>query len=231
MTHYHTDETLTQAISKNELVNDLKLMGIQEGMVLEVHSSMKKIGYVIGGAQSVVDALLDCIGYDGTLIMATQDSQNTEPSYWQNPPIERRLWSKVRENMPGFDPDASEIHEMGDVANNLNRRQGAYRSYHPNCGFVAYGKYARLITNNQSLNFPLGEQSPLAAMYQLPTYVLLIGVGYDNCTSMHLGEYRSDARRVLIQGGAIEENGYRKWVKYLDLDLNSDEFAQVGKKT
>ena len=46
---------------------------------------------------------------------------------------------------------------------------------------------------------------------------------------MHLGEYRSNARPVELQGGAIEENGYRKWVSYLELRLNSDEFTEIGK--
>ena len=53
-----TKETLTEVISRNDIIEDLKKLGVREGMVLEVHSSLSSLGYVVGGAQSVVDALL-----------------------------------------------------------------------------------------------------------------------------------------------------------------------------
>ena len=162
--------------------------------------------------------------------MPIECGDNTEHSFWVAPPIERSLWQTVRDNMPAFKADASEFRSMGVVPSNLNRRPGAYRSYHPNCSFVAYGKYAKLITHQHELNFALGEKSPLAALYQLPSYVLLLGVDYDNCTAMHLGECRSNVREIILQGGAIEENGYRKWVRYLDFAMDSDEFLAIGEK-
>ena len=221
--------SIEKALSEEELVQQLKALGIREGMVLEVHSSLKAIGYVIGGAQSVVNALQQAVGYDGTLVMPIQSRENTEPSYWIDPPASRDLWEKIRNTTPGFNADASEFPLMGAVGQNLNRRPGAYQSYHPNCAFVTYGKYGKLIAHQHDLDFALGEQSPLGAMYLLPSYILLIGVGYDCCTGMHLGEYRSNVRDIIVQGGAIEENGYRKWVRYLDLDLDSDEFPEIGK--
>ncbi len=223
-------KTLDTAISKKDIISDLRKLGLQEGMTVEVHSSLSSFGYVIGGAQTVVDALMETVGYEGTLVMALQDSNNNEPSYWSRPPIERELWEKVRNSMPAFNPNESEFKSMGDITNNLNRRAGAYRSYHPSCAFVTFGKYGKLIANKHELDFGLGEQSPLGTIYGLPSYVLLIGVDYDNCTGMHLAEYRSGVRKILLQGGAIEENGYRKWVKYLDIDLDSDEFLEIGKE-
>lgn len=222
--------TSKETFSKKDLVSQFKKLGVRPGMTLEVHSSLKSIGYVIGGAQAVVDALMEAVGFDGTLVMCIQSSENSEPAFWENPPAERRLWQKIRDNTPAYNPDSSQFENMGQIANNLNRRAGTYRSSHPMCGFVTYGKYGKLIAQNQSLDFGLGEQSPLATMYQLPSYILLIGVGYDNCTGMHLGEYRSGVRPIILQGGAIEENGTRKWVKYLECDLDSDDFPEIGKK-
>lgn len=223
-------ELVREVVTKTDIVNGLRQLGVLEGMVLEVHASMRSLGYVIGGAQTVVDALIDAVGFDGTVVMPIQASENTEPSFWENPPVDRSLWKKVRESMPAFKPDESDISNMGAIAENLNRRPGAYRSYHPSCAFVTYGKYGKLITQKQSLDYALSEESPLGQMYQLPSYVLLMGVDFDRCTAMHLGEYRSNARQVILQGGAIEENGYRKWVKYLDLALDSDEFVEIGRK-
>ena len=219
-----------ETLSKKDLVNQLKKLGVRPGMTLEVHTSMKSLGYVIGGAQTVVDALMEAVGFDGTLVMPLQTYENNEPAYWENPPAERRLWQKIRDNTPAYNPDSSQFRHMGEVVNNLNRRAGVYRSSHPSLAFVTYGKYGKLIAQNQSMDFGLGEQSPLGTLYQLPSYILLIGVGYDNCTAMHLAEYRSGIRPVILQGGAIEENGSRKWVKYLDCDLDSDDFPPIGKK-
>lgn len=229
MTSYQ-NKPLEEAVSREDLVEGFRRIGIKKGMTVEVHTSMKKFGYVIGGSQTVVDALLEAVGYDGTIVMPLQSSGNTEPSYWVNPPAERYLWNKIRSSMPPFDPDASEFAYMGQVPNNLNRRPGAYRSNHPSCAFVTYGKYGKLIAHTHDLDFALGENSPLGTMYGLPSYILLAGVGYDNCTAMHLGEYRSNARPIVLQGSAVEENGYRHWEKYLDLDLDSDEFKEIGEK-
>lgn len=223
-------KTVNKLLTKTSLIEQFRKLGIQEGMTLEVHAALSSFGFVVGGSQTIVDALMETVGYDGTLVMPLQDSNNTEPSYWQNPPVERELWNEVRSSIPAFKPDESEFGFMGAIPNNLNRRPGAYRSYHPSCGFVTYGKYGKLIAHTHSLDFPFGEQSPLATMYGLPSYVVLLGVGYDNCTGLHLGECRSNVRPILLQGGAIEENGYRKWVKYLDYDLDSDEFVEIGKE-
>ena len=175
MTAYQSNETITEAFSKSDLVGQLNQLGIKEGMVLEVHSSLKSLGYVIGGAQTVVDALIDAVGFEGTLVMPIQASSNCEPYFWENPPAERKLIKKIRDSIPAFDPDSSDIMYMGEIAANLNRRDGAYRSYHPNSAFVSYGKYGKLITNQHSLSWSLGEQSPLKVMYDLPSSVLLMG--------------------------------------------------------
>ena len=222
------NDSITQAYDKNELVSQLRELGVREGMVLEVHSSLSSIGYVIGGSQTVVDALQEAVGFDGTLVMAIQNCNNTEPANWINPPADRKLWEKIRTQTPAYKPDESDFPYMSQIAQNLNRRAGAYRSYHPSCGFVTYGKYGKLIAHEQSLDYPLGEDSPLGAMYQLPSYILLIGVGYDKATGMHLGEYRSNTRSIILNGGAIEQNGYRRWVEYYDLELDSEDFPEIG---
>ena len=222
-------ETIRQGLTKDELIQGFRKLGIVEGMILEVHSSLKSFGYVIGGAQAVVDALMDVVGYEGTLVMPLQSGDNTEPSYWVNPPIDCSLWSRVRAETPAFSPRETDIRNMGAVVNNFRRRQGVYFSYHPNSAFVAYGKYAKLICSDHPLNYSLSDRSPLGKLIQLKTFVLLLGVGYDSCTGMHLAEYRSKVRPVILQGGRIEENGSSKWVKFIDLALDSDEFNEPGR--
>ncbi len=223
---------MTEALSANELISQLGrlLVTPERGIVLEVHCSLKSIGYIIGGAQALNDALIRSLGHEGTLVMPFQCFDNSEPAFWQQPPLDRSLWEKIRQNMPAFSPQSSQPRGMSEACMNLSRRPGCYASDHPTSSFLAYGKYGKLITNKQNFDFPLAEDSPLSTMYDLPSYVLLIGVGYDRCTAMHLGECLSQKRPVILQGSAVNENGYRRWKKYLDYDMDSSIFPAIGQK-
>ncbi len=221
---------LEKILTKEDLVKHFKMMGIEKGMTIEVHSSLKSFGYVCGGAQAVVDALLEVVSYEGTVLMPMQTGDNSEPSYWQNPPIAHELQKEVRLHMPPYHKKESELRKMGAIANNFRRRDGVVYSNHPTVALAAWGKYAKLLCNRQSLHFGLGEESPLARLYELKGYVLLLGVDYDNCTALHLAEYRSDIRPIILQGAAVELNGARVWKKYLDIELDSTSFVDIGNK-
>ena len=52
-----------------ELVAQLKQLGITPGGILLVHSSLRPLGKVEGGAETVVNALLEALGPEGTLLM------------------------------------------------------------------------------------------------------------------------------------------------------------------
>ena len=57
--------------SKEEIVQQLTLLGIQKGMVLLVQADLQRLGYLIGGEQALIEALIDAVGYEGTLVMPT----------------------------------------------------------------------------------------------------------------------------------------------------------------
>ena len=227
---YQSSETITSALSKDELVQQLRHLGVKRGMTLEVHASLKSLGFVIGGAQSVVDALLECVGPEGTLVMSAQNSNNTEPVFWENPPIERSLFQKIRDNAPATVAHGSDMFWMGEVGRNLAMRNEAVFSGHPNCAFAAIGRKANKLMESHPLDFALGDDSPLGRMYDDDCQVLLIGVGYDRCTGMHLAESRSGIRCIMVQGAAVNEDGERVWKKYLDLNYDADDFTQIGEK-
>ena len=56
-------------MKKVELVEELKKIGLQEGMEIEVHSSLSSFGYVEGGAETVIEALMECVGKNGSIFM------------------------------------------------------------------------------------------------------------------------------------------------------------------
>ena len=223
-------KVVDKVITKDELVAEFKELGLKPKMVVEVHSSLSAFGYVVGGAQTVVDALIETVGYEGTIVMSMQTADNTEPANWENPPIEYEAMQKVRESFPAFNKKESDTRGMGAVVRNFRRRDGVSFTNHPTLPFVVWGKYAKLLCNHQSLNFPLSEESATARLYELKAYCLLLGVDFDTATSLHLAEYRANARPIKIEGAAIKNFNERKWIKYLNIDLNSDEFPKGMRK-
>ena len=231
MNTYQSEGIITIALNEKELINQLQHLGVVEDMCLEVHVSFNSVGTIIGGPTTFVDALLKAVGNNGTIVMASQDYNNTEPLFWENPAAEIRLMNKIRKNTPGYDIYTSGQHLMGVVVENLRVRKATYHSYHPNSGFIANGKDAKYLMSNQPLSFPLSINSPLGKLYEKEnSYILLIGVNYDKATGLHLGEYLSECKNIILQGGAVKIDGETIWKKYLDIELDSTVFIEIGKE-
>ena len=214
----------------NSLQADLRALGVRSGMVLLVHSSLSAMGWVCGGPVAVIIALQGVLGGTGTLVMPAHSTDLTEPSQWQNPPVPESWWSVIRATMPAYQPDLTPTRSMGIIAETFRKQKGVLRSAHPHHSFCAYGHHASNITDNHSLDFGLGEGSPLARIYDLGGFVLLLGVGHDSNTSMHLAEYRATfATKCIIQEGApISTAGSRRWTTFENVDLDSSDFEQIG---
>lgn len=217
-------------LTSDLIAEQLQAAGLGAGMNIIVHSSLSQLGWVIGGAQAVVDALLSVVTPEGTVMVPAHSTNNTEPAYWENPPIPEDWWQIVRDNTPAFDPHLTETRHMGQIADTLRAHPDAKRSYHPALSFAAVGKHRDFLLDNHALDYPLGEASPLARLYDLDGHVLLLGVNHANNTSLHLGEYRSPWARqhTIIQGGAVRVDGVRQWVNYQDIDFDSSDFAALG---
>ncbi len=207
----------------------LRNIGIQNGDVLEVHASMKSIGFMLGGANALLDAILETIGFEGTIVMSAHSSDNSEPAYFQKPPIDVALYQTIRENTPSFKGKFDDLYGMGQLAVALQKRPSVYFSNHPQVSMMSHGKHAKWITQSHPLNDMFGLRSPIAKMVELKTKVLLIGVEYDSCTGMHLGEVLSQKRPIIIQGSRMVVGSKEEWVKFLSHDFDSNDFNQVGR--
>lgn len=214
--------------TRESLARDLRALGVVPGMILLVHASLSSLGWVCGGPVAVVQALLDALTPDGTLVTPTHTGEYSEPSLWGNPPVPESWWPVIRATMPAFDPRVTPTRGMGAIAETFRVWPGALRSGHPHVSFAALGPHAARITADHTLNDSLGEGSPLARIYDLDGYVLLLGVGYDSNTSFHLAEYRAPGASRAAQGAPILENGRRVWKTYADIELDTDAFPEIG---
>lgn len=217
-------------VTIESLQADFKALGIKTGMVLLVHSSLSAIGWVCGGAVAVIIALQRVLGETGTLVMPTHSTDLSDPSQWENPPVPESWWQTIRETMPAYDPDLTPTRSMGKIAETFRKQKGVLRSTHPQSSFCARGTQTSYIVDDHSLEYGFGERSPLARIYDLHGFVLLLGVGHSSNTSIHLAEYRADfpTKRIVQEGAPISQTGSRIWTTFEDIDVDTSDFDRIG---
>lgn len=208
---------------------DLENLGLESGQTVLVHSSLSAFGYVVGGVRSVVTALIETLGPEGTLVVPTHSGDLSDPSLWSHPPIPQSWWDTVRDEMPAYDPQLTGTRKMGAIPEYVRHLAGAIRSSHPKSSFCALGPNAASITASHGLENGFDDHSPLGRLYDLEASIVLIGVGHLNNTTLHLAEGRAPAMRpVTIDGSPMMVNGVREWVTYRSLDYDARDFEQVG---
>ena len=214
-----TIDTICQGLTK---------LGVNRGDILLVHSSLSSLGWVCGSAQSVIIALLNVLGSNGTLVMPAHSGDLSDPAEWENPPVPKEWIQTIYENMPAFEPGKTPSRGMGCIAELFRTFPNTLRSDHPQLSFAANGRLAAEIVDGHVLTPQLGMNSPLGKMYRLGAKVLLLGVGFDSCTSFHLAESLMKEMPVKRMGTAMLENGERVWKWFDDYDYNSDDFELIG---
>lgn len=217
-------------VIKADVIDALKRIGVKEGDDVIVHTSLKNLGYVCGGAQVIIEALTETIGKAGTIMMPTQTWKNLDPSYgvhWEEP---EEWWDLIRENWPAYDKDITPTNTMGAVSEMFRRWPEALRSDHPVRSFAAWGKKAEFLTSGHGLEDIFGNTSPVGKLYDLDGYVLMIGVGYDKNTSFHLADERAkyQGKRKENNSCAIMREGRREWITYETLYVDGEDFDEIG---
>ena len=218
----------TAPVTRESLVRDLGALGVESGMTLVVHSSLRAVGWVSGGAQTVVLALQDVLGETGTLVVPTHTTHLSDPAEWRNPPLPDPSWvDEVRATMTPYDPYLTPPRKMGAVVESFLLQRDVVRSAHPLYSFAARGANAQRITAEHESANGLGR-GPLEEVYDLDGRVLLLGVPHANNTSLHLAEFRAGTRPRLLTSAPLVVDGRREWLTFEDFDGDSDVFDALG---
>jgi aminoglycoside 3-N-acetyltransferase len=132
--------------------------------------------------------------------------------------------------MPAFDARLTPTLRMGAVAEAFRSWPGVQRSDHPTSSIAALGPQASFIASRHPLDDPLGERSPLGRLYELDAKVMLLGVGHDKNTSLHLGERKAFGvnQAVTRTGSPVRIDGRREWVAYEEPTADTNDFVELG---
>jgi aminoglycoside 3-N-acetyltransferase len=161
------------SLTRGQIAAGLRAAGLGRGDVVMAHSSLRSMGHVEGGADAVVDALLETIGPSGTLVVPTF------------------TFGLGRAADPVFDP-ARHPSEMGVITEAVRLRPGARRTRHLTHSFAALGAHAGEIAGVQGAA-AFACDGPLWQLVDFDARILLLGVSYLRCTFFHIIEYMVQA--------------------------------------
>ena len=224
-------DPMHRLVTAEEIVGDLRSLGVTLGQTLLVHASVSSIGLVDGGPPTVISALMEAVGGTGNIVAPTGTPENSNTSRAHMELIATMTADEIEAYcIPGFSKDNTPS-TMGALGEALRIFAGAERSAHPQISFAAIGPEARYLTDDHRLECHLGEHSPLGKLYRTKgAAVLLLGVGYEACTAFHLAEYRYvETPPTRNYSCAVIVDGQREWIEYKDVELDDTDFAEIGK--
>jgi aminoglycoside 3-N-acetyltransferase len=156
-----------QASTRDRIAADLSGLGVRQGGVLLVHSSLSALGHVPGGAETVIRGLLQALGPEGTLLLPTLTYEHVTPKH------------------PIFDVRRTPSN-VGIIPETFRLRPGSMRSIHPTHSVAAVGPLARELLADHVLDTtPCGDNSPFHRLPHVHGQILMLGCGLRPNTSMH----------------------------------------------
>jgi aminoglycoside N3'-acetyltransferase len=186
-----------------EVARQLRDLGVREDGVLLVHTSFRAVRPVEGGPAGLIEALRTALGPGGTLVIPSWTGDDEAP----------------------FDPSTTHASEdLGIVADTFWRLPGVLRSDHP-FALAAAGPHAARITADPLPLPPHIPESPVGRVHQLDGQVLLLGVGHDADTTLHLAELIACVPYRVPKHITVLRDGRPVRVEYGENDHCCERFA------
>ena len=181
------------------LTEELRSLGVRPGGILLVHTALSRVGTSPG---ELIEALLAVLGDSGTLVMPSMADDDDVP----------------------FDRTSMPCRAVGLVADTFRRMPGVLRSDNPHA-FAALGPHAAHITRPHPVDIPHGVDSPPGRVFHLDGSVLLLGVGHDCNTTVHVAEAIAGVRYRQPKHATVMENGKPRRYEYGETDHCCEKFA------
>jgi aminoglycoside 3-N-acetyltransferase len=192
-----------------------------------VHAALRKVGPVMGGAQTILDALRDAVGPAGTIVGYTdwdgQDDIEDHP--------------ELRTEVRPFDPLTSRsVRDTGFFPEMLRTTPGARRSGNPGASMAAIGGRADWFTADHALDYGYGPQSPLGKLVEAGGKTLMLGAPLDTMTLLHHAEHLAAfaPKRIRHYETPMLVEGETVWRRFEEFDtsdppdgLADDYFATI----
>ncbi|HEY8370005.1 MAG TPA: AAC(3)-IV family aminoglycoside N-acetyltransferase [Thermodesulfobacteriota bacterium] len=192
-----------RALTRAEIATQLRTLGVEPGEVLLVHTSFRAVRPVEGGPGGLIGALRDALGPRGTLVMPFWCDDEDEP----------------------FDPATTPASQgLGVVADTFWRLPGVRRSNHVHA-FAAVGPHAERIVADPLPLPPHIPQSPVGRVHELDGQVLLVGVGHESDTTLHLAEVLSGVPYRVPKSCLVLRDGELVRIEYGENDHCCERFA------
>jgi len=169
-------------VTKEQIKTGLRQLGLKKGDIIGVHSSLSSFGYVEGGADTVIDALLEVVGKEGTIVMPTH-SANLQKV--ERTPEELAAGVSWLFKILPYNPKTTPC-TTGTIPETFRKRKSVLRSLHSSLSVAATGPLAKEIVQAGLKN----SVEAWRKLLQHDGYILLLGIDLANCTAMHLVEER-----------------------------------------
>ena len=207
-------------VARSWLAGDLEKLGLERGGVAMVHCQMSALGCVVGGAETVVRALLDALGLKGTLMAYTG---------WQDAPpddlgdLDEETRRNYIEEHPAYDPRvALSCRDHGRIPEALRTWPEARHSGHPEAGVAVVGLLAATVAAEHPYDDAYGAGTPYARLVELGGQVVVLGAPLETVTLVHHAEAVAqvpDKRRVSYDSPVLV-GGERLWRTFSDIDTS-----------
>ena len=193
------------------LTTQLTDLGLLAGDAVLVHAGLRSVGPMLGGPDTLIDALQDAVGPDGTILgycdWNYDDRDLPDPA--------------LRVHVPPFDPARSRAtRDNGAFPELLRTTPGALRSGNPGASMAAMGGRAAWFTADHAMDYGYGPQSPLGKLVAVGGKTLLVGAPLDTMTLLHHAEHLADiaGKRIRRFESPILVDGRTVWRQFEEFD-------------
>jgi aminoglycoside N3'-acetyltransferase len=187
---------MSALVSARQLATGIGRIGVQDGGVVMVHASMRKLGPVDGGAETVLATLLESVGASGNLLMVLSADER-DPFDARTSPVDTK--------------------DMGILAEVFRRHPRTEVNDHAADRFAAIGPLAKELLNPTPLHDYHGPGSVLERLVRANGTVLRLGANPDTVTLTHYAEYLADLpSKTRVKRKYVRADIGEQWIESLD---------------